>query len=322
MKRVLLGMVMCVAACGLPAVAKAQDNVGRLQDLVGVEKGDGGYQMQQRGYRYVRTERAGDNSWDYWREPRTNRCVTVRVADNRYRSIVYAHELDCKGSADDNWGGSGSSGSSGWGQGSSGSQGKGVTLHRDLSFQGMSETFTNDVPDMRRTRFGDDQATSVSISRGCTARLYRDLNFQGGYTEVTGDMADLRGSRVGDDSVTSLQVRCGGHGWGGSGWGGGGDDWGDEDRNKPYGVTLHRDLNYTGISETFTGDVPDLRGSRVGDDSTTSVSVSSQCRARLYQNPNYEGAYTEVNGDIGDLRGSRVGDDSVTSIRVRCDRYR
>jgi hypothetical protein len=85
------------------------------------------------------------------------------------------------------------------------------------------------------------------------------------------------------------------------------------------GVTLHRDLNFTGVSEAFASDVPDLRGSRVGDDQATSVSVSRGCQARLYQHLNYEGAYTEVSSSMDALRGSKVGDDSVTSIKVRCD---
>jgi hypothetical protein len=84
-------------------------------------------------------------------------------------------------------------------------------------------------------------------------------------------------------------------------------------------VTLHRDLNFAGVSEAFTGDVPDLRVSRVGDDHATSVSVSRGCRARLYQHLNYEGTYTEVSSSVGDLRGSKVGDDSATSLQVRCD---
>ena len=83
-----------------------------------------------------------------------------------------------------------------------------MTLYRDLNFAGLSETYTNDVPDMRKTRFGDDHATSVSIGRGCTARLCRNLDFRGAYTEVTSDIGDLRGSRVGNDSATSLRVRC------------------------------------------------------------------------------------------------------------------
>jgi hypothetical protein len=85
------------------------------------------------------------------------------------------------------------------------------------------------------------------------------------------------------------------------------------------GVTLHRGLNFTGVSEAFASDVPDLRGSRVGDDQATSVSVSRGCQARLYQHFNYEGAYTEVSSSMDALRGSKVGDDSVTSIKVRCD---
>jgi hypothetical protein len=315
-KHALLGLLALLVSFGAPAIVAAQEPVRNLQDLIGARGGDGEYQMKQRGYSYVRTDKSGGSSYTYWREYRSNRCVTVRTADGRYQSIVYAPDYDCQGGQ--SHGGGDGWGSSGQGSGHSGTHG--VTLHRDLNFTGVSETYAKDVPDMRTTRFGDDHATSVSISRGCTARLYRDLNFQGAYTEVTNDIGDLRGSRVGDDQVTSLQVRCGGGGWGGGDSWGGGDEWGDSGSSRPYGVTLHRDLDYTGTSETFTHDVPDLRGSRVGNDEATSVSISRECQARLYQHPDYEGDYTEVNGDIGDLRGSRVGNDSVTSLRVRCNR--
>lgn len=201
-----------------------------------------------------------------------------------------------------------------WVAGASSDSG-GVTLHRDLKFTGVSEAFTSDVPDLRGSRIGDDEATSVSISQGCRARLYQHLNYEGAYTEVSSSMTDLRGSKVGDDSATSLQVRCDGWGW---------NDDRDDERgisasSVSRGVTLHRDLNFTGVSETFTSDVPDLRNSRIGDDQATSVSVSRGCQARLYQHLNYEGAYTEVNSSMDALRGSKVGDDSVTSIKVRCD---
>jgi hypothetical protein len=85
-------------------------------------------------------------------------------------------------------------------------------------------------------------------------------------------------------------------------------------------VTLYHDINFRGTSETFTGDNPDLRSTRIGNDQASSVRVSPGCRARLYQDINYGGAYTELNGDENDLRSSSVGNDSVTSIRVRCDR--
>jgi len=208
-------------------------------------------------------------------------------------------------------------GDDGWSDSGSGdSENHGVTLHRDLKFTGVSEDFTSDVPDLRGSRIGDDHATSVTVNGGCRARLYQNLNYQGAYTEVTSSMTDLRGSKVGDDSATSLQVRCDGWGWSDDR----ADDWGGAGTNSvSRGVTLHRDLNFTGVSEAFASDVPDLRGSRVGDDQATSVSVSRGCQARLYQHLNYQGAYTEVSSSMDALRGSKVGDDSVTSIKVRCD---
>lgn len=213
--------------------------------------------------------------------------------------------------------GSGSS-SGGWGSGGDGDSGYGVTLHRDPGLRGTSQTFSSDARDLRGSYVGNDQATSVSVSGGCRARLYQDPDFRGAYTEVNSDIYDLRGSHVGNDSVTSLQVHCDGSGWGNS-WGGG---WAEtlEQEYRGSGLTLFRDPHYGGTSETFADDVPDLRGSRVGDDEATSVSLSPGCRARLFQDPNFRGAYTEVNSDIPDLRGARVGDDSITSIQVRCNR--
>jgi hypothetical protein len=84
-------------------------------------------------------------------------------------------------------------------------------------------------------------------------------------------------------------------------------------------LTLYRDLRFCGVSETFDRDVPDLRGTRIGDDRATSVRVPPGCRVRLYQHPNYRGDYTELRSDEADLRGSRVGDDGASSLQVRCD---
>lgn len=186
----------------------------------------------------------------------------------------------------------------------------GVTLYRDLGFRGDSETFSRDVPDLRESRIGDDQATSARAARGCRARLYQHPNYGGRYTEVDGALPDLRGSAVGDDGASSLRVRCTGEGW---------DDWpGDGGAGVRRGVTLYRDLEFRGVGEAFHGSVADLRGTRIGDDQATSVRVDRGCRARLYQHPNFGGQYTELYGDAPDLRGSRVGDDSVSSLRVLC----
>ena len=194
----------------------------------------------------------------------------------------------------------------------------GVTLYRDPGFRGVSETFTKDRSDLRGNPIGDDQATSVRVSRGCMARLYQDPNYRGSYVEITSDVSDLRGSRVGDDAVTSVRVRCDGQGWGDDSGNPPPDEWEDNPFN--YGVTLFRDPDFRGTSQTFSSDAADLRGSRIGDDQATSVRLSRGCRARLYQDLDFRGPYTEVTESIANLGGSRVGDDSVTSLQVRCER--
>ena len=194
----------------------------------------------------------------------------------------------------------------------------GVTLYRDPGFRGITETFTEDKSDLRGNPIGDDQATSVRISRGCRARLYQDLNFRGSYIEVSSDVSDLRTTRIGDDSVTSIRVRCDGQEWGDDPGGNPEEEWENDPFN--YGVTLFRDQNFRGTGETFSSDTPDLRSSRVGDDQATSVKISRGCRARLYQDLNFQGPYTEVTSDIANLGSSRVGDDSVTSLQIRCER--
>jgi hypothetical protein len=204
----------------------------------------------------------------------------------------------------------------------------GVTLYRDLNFLGLGQTFDSDVADLRGSRVGDDQATSIRVHGGCRARLHRDPHFRGGYLEVSADIGDLRSTQIGDDSASSIEVRCsgrsdwsdqGGGSTGGSWNEGSGDSWGGGSSSAPYGLTLYRDPQYGGVSETFTRDMEDLWDSRIGNDEATSARVSRGCRARLYRDGSYRGAYVEIDSDIPDLRNSPVGDDSISSIQVRCE---
>lgn len=202
----------------------------------------------------------------------------------------------------------------------SGGTPSGVTLYRDLDFSGRNQKITDDISDLRGHYVGNDTATSVRIDPGCLARIYADANYQGSYLEVDRDISDLRGSSVGNDTVTSVRVRCdrNGGGWNsGSDWSSGGS--GSTGGSTTEGVTLYRDLNFSGRSQTFAGDISDLRGSYVGNDAATSVRVSRGCRARLFADANYRGAYIETERDISDLRGSPVGNDTVTSMQVRCE---
>jgi hypothetical protein len=86
-----------VLACIGSASAFAQDPVKNLQDLVGARGRDGESQLEQRGYSFVRGEKAGDSSFTYWRETHSQRCVTVRTTDGRYQALVYAPASDCAG---------------------------------------------------------------------------------------------------------------------------------------------------------------------------------------------------------------------------------
>ena len=164
MKKISLTLILCLGSLWGATHVVAQEQVYELQYLVG-EKARVLDDLSRQGYSYVRTEKSGNSSYAYYRDSRTGRCLTARTANGRVASIVYAPDFDCRsgGQGGDDWGGSGTS------------RPYGVTLHRDPQFRGSSETFTRDVPDMRRTQGGDDAVTSVSISRGCRARLYRDL---------------------------------------------------------------------------------------------------------------------------------------------------
>jgi hypothetical protein len=189
-----------------------------------------------------------------------------------------------------------------------------VTLHRDVDYQGASETFFADVPDLRGSSIGNDQVSSVSLGRDCQASLYADINFRGPSIEISFGVADLRGTRIGNDTVSSIKVRCEDRG---ADWGTG-DDGGSGD-SPDYGVTLFRDLDFSGTSQLFTEDIPYLGGTFLGNDTTTSVRVGRGCRARLYVDADYRGTYIEVDRHVSDLRGSTIGNDSVSSIQVRCE---
>lgn len=94
-------MAMTMAA----GTASAQQPATGLQDLVGAKGRDGEYQLQQRGYEHIRTEKSGDSAYSYWQETENGQCVTVRTTDGRYASIVYAPMSDCQGGGASSHGG-------------------------------------------------------------------------------------------------------------------------------------------------------------------------------------------------------------------------
>jgi hypothetical protein len=76
--------------------ALAQDPAPSLQDLVGVKGASGESALEQRGYTWIRTEKEGNDAYSYYRENENGQCVSVRTADGRYQSIVFAPSSDCE----------------------------------------------------------------------------------------------------------------------------------------------------------------------------------------------------------------------------------
>jgi len=87
--------------------ASAQEPATGLQDLVGAKGRDGEYQLQQRGYTFIRTEKSDDSAYSFWQETENGQCVIVRTTDGRYASIVYAPPSDCQGGGSTSQGGEG-----------------------------------------------------------------------------------------------------------------------------------------------------------------------------------------------------------------------
>jgi glutaredoxin 2 len=132
-----------------------------------------------------------------------------------------------------------------------------VTLYRDLSGTGVSNSFTRDDPNLAGDPIGDNQATSVRVQRGnlpganiCDGGdgvyLYEHSNYQGRCIKLIADAPDLRSLNF-DDSTSSIGIVG---------------NW---------SATLYRDLNGTGIASTFTRSDPNIVDFPIGDNQATSV---------------------------------------------------
>lgn len=101
MKRRILGYSAGALAAALifTQAALAQDPAPGLQDLVGVRGSSGEQALQERGYRFVKGEKSGSDSYTNWRNARTGQCVIVRTANGRYQALVTAPAFDCQDGA-------------------------------------------------------------------------------------------------------------------------------------------------------------------------------------------------------------------------------
>ena len=82
---------------------------------------------------------------------------------------------------------------------------------------------------------------------------------------------------------------------------------------------MYQHAGFVGRSETFRGDVRDLRGTTIGEREASSIRVSSGCTATLYSDPDFGGRSTDFSGDTGTFFFSEIGDDRASSLRLRCN---
>ncbi len=195
---------------------------------------------------------------------------------------------------------------------------RGVTLYSGRNQRGSSVTFREDVPDLSRTRFGAQAASSIAVSRGCVAILYDRPYYRGRSTRFREDDDNLGNTEVGENTAFSLQVSCRDR------------DRDDDGDGRPgtgfivpppvatRGVTLFRDRDRRGPSQTFDRDVPDLSGTSIGARTTSSVAVPRGCTAILFEGPGYRGRSTTFRDDDNNLSNTPVGEDTASSLRVSC----
>ena len=83
-------------------------------------------------------------------------------------------------------------------------------------------------------------------------------------------------------------------------------------------VTVYAAGDFRGASETFYGDVPNMKHTRVGNDHASSVRVAPGCTVILYAGGDYQGRSMSLDRDLRSLSGTAVGNDAVSSLQLRC----
>ncbi len=89
--------------------------------------------------------------------------------------------------------------------------GPGVTLYQGPNFAGDRQTFRRHVKRFRKTRLGNDLASSIDIPTGYEVVLYEHDRFRGRSVVLNQSVADLSHTELGDNSVSSMIIRYVGH---------------------------------------------------------------------------------------------------------------
>ncbi|NIK91577.1 hypothetical protein GZ212_05385 [Mangrovimonas sp. CR14] len=72
-----------------------QSNVDELRDLVDARASSLDNAMEDEGYRFIKSNKAGNTIHQYWWSRRRDKCVMVRVSDGRVKSIYKSNSSNC-----------------------------------------------------------------------------------------------------------------------------------------------------------------------------------------------------------------------------------
>lgn len=181
-----------------------------------------------------------------------------------------------------------------------------VTVYEHAHFRGRSETYYRDAARLPRG------ISSIRIKgRRASVTVYEYRDFEGRSKTFYEDVSNLDHHGI-NDVIRSLVVHRGG--------GGGHDPWPNPNPNPnpDYGrseVILYEHAGYRGRSQTFNGDVTNLRGTYIGNDSVSSIRVRN-ATITIYEHSNFRGRHQTFNGDVPNLRDTYIGNDQASSIRI------
>ncbi|MEP7306080.1 MAG: beta/gamma crystallin-related protein [Acidobacteriota bacterium] len=188
--------------------------------------------------------------------------------------------------------------------------GAGISVSDDVNFQGATETFRDDVPDLRAFRF-NDRISSLVVAPGESWEVCDDVNYGGRCIVVSGSERDLRARGL-NDVITSMR-RLQGREVRRDRDDRDRDDRDDRDNRGVGGITVSDDVNFEGTTATFRRDIPDLRDVFLND-RISSLQVAPGESWEVCENTNYTGRCVVVSGAERDLR-RRGMNDTITSLR-------
>lgn len=179
--------------------------------------------------------------------------------------------------------------------------GSGVLVFDQPNYQGRSEFFSVDDPDLRDNLIGNDTISSFRIIGPIRLVLFEHIFYNGRQETFTTDDPDLAGSHIGDNTASSLVLIAPGFNL--------------NDIIRPF-ATLFEKIGYLGQKEDFYANDSDLRDNIIGNDNASSFQLVGGAIVRLFKHINYGGIVELFTHWNADLSKTLIGDNTTSSIQV------